>query len=280
MATTDTTKKSVAKKAPAKEVKAPANLPAGKAGKVVAETPAPTTPKKYKVSVTEAPVFAMDGSSKGTVALPPELFAVAWNGDLVHQVVVGMQANARPVTAHTKFRGEVSGGGKKPWKQKGTGRARHGSTRSPIWKGGGVTHGPRAEKIYTVKINKKMRVAAFASVLSRKLQDGEVIFVDSLAFKLPKTTEAVMFIKALAKASGRSELATKRKNAAVIALMSKDLNIEKSFSNIGSLMTAEVRNLNPVEIMNKKFLVIEKPAESIKILQSRFMSKAVTGETA
>ena len=262
---TDTTKKTTAKKAPAKKV----------ASEAVA-TPA----KKMKVSVTEAPVFAMDGGSKGTIALPPELFAVAWNGDLVHQVVVGMQANARPVTAHTKNRGEVSGGGKKPWKQKGTGRARHGSSRSPIWKGGGVTHGPRAEKIYAVKINKKMRSAALASVLSRKLQDGEIIFVDSLAFKLPKTKEAVTFLGALAKASGRSELATKRKNAAVIALMAKDVNIEKSFSNIGSLMTAEVRNLNPVEIMNKKFLVIEKPAESIKILQSRFAGKAVTGETA
>lgn len=268
MATDPTKKKTVAKKAPAKEAKAPSK-------KVASETvSAPVASKKVKVSVTEAPIFSMDGSSKGTIALPPELFAVAWNGDLVHQVVVGMQANARPITAHTKFRGEVSGGGKKPWKQKGTGRARHGSSRSPIWKGGGVTHGPRAEKIYAVKINKKMRTAAFASVLSKKLQDGEVIFVDSLAFKLPKTKEAMGVIGALAKASGRGELATKRKNAGVIALSSKDANTEKSFSNIGSFMTQEVRNLNPVEIMNKKFLVIEKPAESIKILQARFAKGA------
>ena len=255
---TDTTKKT-ATKTPAKKVLSEAiAVPA----------------KKMKVSVTEATVFAMDGSSKGTIALPPELFAVAWNGDLVHQVVLGMQANARPVTAHTKDRSEVSGGGKKPWKQKGTGRARHGSSRSPIWKGGGVTHGPRAEKVYAVKINKKMRVAAFASVLSRKLQDGEVIFVDSFDFKLPKTKEAMAVLGALAKASGRSELATKRKNAAVIALSEKNANIEKSFSNIGSLVTSEVRNLNPVEIMNKKFLVIEKPDVSIKILQSRFNKAA------
>lgn len=265
MATDPTKKKTAAKKAPAK--------------KVASETvSAPVASKKAKVSVTEAPVFSMDGSSKGTIALPPELFAVAWNGDLVHQVVVGMQANARPITAHTKFRGEVSGGGKKPWKQKGTGRARHGSSRSPIWKGGGVTHGPRAEKIYAVKINKKMRHAAFASVLSKKLQDGEVIFVESLDFKLPKTKDAVTFIKTLAKASGRGELATKRKNAGVIALSGKDTHTEKSFSNIGSFMTAEVRNLNPVEIMNKKFLVIEKPAESIKILQARFEKSLPTGE--
>jgi large subunit ribosomal protein L4 len=208
------------------------------------------------------------------------IFGAKSNDTLLHQVYVALMSNLRKAIAHTKDRGERRGGGKKPWKQKGTGRARHGSSRSPIWKGGGVTHGPRAEKVYAVKINKKMRLAALASVLSRKLQDGEIIFVDSLAFKLPKTKEAVTFLGALAKASGRSELATKRKNAAVIALMAKDANIEKSFSNIGSLMTQEVRNLNPVEIMNKKFLVIEKPAESIKILQSRFVSKAVTGETA
>lgn len=281
MATDPTKKKTVTKhpksitNASGKGAKQPAKVAKEPTKKVASTAEAsPVSPKKYKVSVTEAPVFSMSGESKGTVNLPPELFAVAWNADLVHQVVTGMQANARPVTAHTKTRGEVSGGGKKPWKQKGTGRARHGSSRSPIWKGGGVTHGPRAEKIYSVKINKKMRTAAFASVLSRKLQDGEIIFVESLTFKLPKTKEALSVIGALAKASGRGELATKRKNAGVIALSSKDANTEKSFGNIGSFLTAEVRNLNPVEIMNKKFLVIEKPAESIKILQTRFTKSA------
>src|SRR5262249_46854734 len=143
--------------------------------------------EKATVSASEATIFDIKGGKAGTVSLPAELFAAPWNADLVHQVVTGMQANARPTVANTKFRGEVSGGGKKPWKQKGTGRARHGSTRSPIWVGGGTTHGPRAEKVYAVKINKKMRSAALASVLSKKLADGEVIFVDSLAFSAPKT---------------------------------------------------------------------------------------------
>jgi large subunit ribosomal protein L4 len=185
-----------------------------------------------------------------------------------------MEANARPVTAHTKFRGEVSGGGKKPWKQKGTGRARHGSNRSPIWKGGGVTHGPRAEKDYSVKINRKMRVAALATVLSRKHRDGQVIFVDSFAFSTPKTKDAKAMIVALAKGAGVSELATKRKNAAVFAFAKKDATSEKAYRNIGSLTLEEVRNLNPVDLVNKKFLVIENPTESLAVLSARLAKKA------
>jgi large subunit ribosomal protein L4 len=251
-------KKTVAKKAPA-------------AKKVAAST----MPKSAKKEVSmEATVWNAAGAKAGSVSLPEELFNVAWNSDLVHQVVVGMQANARPTTAHTKFRGEVSGGGKKPWKQKGTGRARHGSNRSPIWKGGGVTHGPRAEKNYSVKINRKMRVAALAVVLSRKHRDGQIIFVDSFAFQTPKTKDAMVMIKALALGAGAPELATKRKNAAVFAFAKKDSTSEKSFRNIGSLTLEEVRNLNPVDLVNKKFLVIENPAESLAVLTSRLTKKA------
>jgi large subunit ribosomal protein L4 len=250
-------KKTVAKKAPAKKV---------------AAAPTPKSAKK-EVSL-EATVWNAAGVKTGSVTLPEELFAVKWNSDLVHQVVVGMEANARPVTAHTKFRGEVSGGGKKPWKQKGTGRARHGSNRSPIWKGGGVTHGPRAEKDYSVKINRKMRVAALATVLSRKHRDGQVIFVDSFAFSTPKTKDAKAMIIALAKGAGMPELATKRKNAAVFAFAKKDSTSEKAYRNIGSLTLEEVRNLNPVDLVNKKFLVIENPAESLAVLSARLTKKA------
>jgi large subunit ribosomal protein L4 len=230
-----------------------------------------TSKKTTKAPVSlEAKIFTMDGKESGSVTLPAEIFHAKWNADLVHQVVIGMQANARHSIAHTKFRGEVSGGGKKPWKQKGTGRARHGSTRSPIWKGGGVTHGPRAEKDYSVKINKKMRLAALKSVLSRKWADGEVIFIDSLNFVAPKTKEAKGVLVAIAKASGQDSLATKRKNAAVVAFASKDTVAEKSLRNIGSIITEEVRNLNPVDLMNKKYLVISSPKESLEVLANRF----------
>ncbi|MEK9184481.1 MAG: 50S ribosomal protein L4 [Patescibacteria group bacterium] len=254
-----TVKKTVAKKAPAKKT-APK--------KAVEAASAPKAEKKV-VSASEATIYTMAGASAGTIALPAELFAQPWKADLVHQVVVGMQANARPTIAHTKFRGEVSGGGKKPWKQKGTGRARHGSNRSPIWKGGGVTHGPRAEKIYAVKINRKMRAAALASVLSRKWRDGEIVFVDSLSLGKPATKDAKNALIAIANASGMQGLVTKRKNAAVVALSQKDANIEKSFRNMGHLMTEEVRNLNPVDLMNKKFLVIENPVVSLPVLSAR-----------
>ncbi len=233
--------------------------------KVSAKTPATKKP----VSL-EATIYTMDGKENGTLTLPEDIFGAKWNADLVHQVVVGMQANARHSIAHTKFRSEVSGGGKKPWKQKGTGRARHGSNRSPIWKGGGVTHGPRAEKDYSVKINRKMRLAALRVVLSRKWKDGEIIFVDTMNFAAPKTKDAKGALVAIAKGAGRDTLATKRKNAAVIAFATKDTVAEKSLRNIGSIMTEEMRNLNPVDLLNKKFLVVANPADSIQVLANRF----------
>lgn len=240
--------------------------------KAAPKAAAPKVAPKKEVSL-EATVWSNTGTKASTIQLPAELFAAQWNADLVHQVVIGMQANARPVTAHTKFRGEVSGGGKKPWKQKGTGRARHGSNRSPIWKGGGVTHGPRAEKDYSVKINRKMRVAALASVLSRKLRDGQIIFVDSFAFTTPKTKDAKAMLVAIAKGANMNELVTKRKNAAVVAFAKKDSASEKSFRNIGSLTLAEIRNINPVDLMTKKYLVIENPTEALPVLTARLAKK-------
>lgn len=233
-----------------------------------------TTTKKAENTSLEATIYTALGAQAGSITLPESLFGVSWNSDLVHQVVTGMQANARPTTAHTKFRGEISGGGKKPWKQKGTGRARHGSTRSPIWRGGGVTHGPRAEKDYSVKINRKMRAAALATILSRKHRDGEVIFVDALSFAAPSTKEAKAALVAVATASGKAELATKRKNAAVVAFAKKDTTAEKSLRNIGSLTLEEVRNLNPVDLVTKRYLIIENPAESLKTLEARLSKKA------
>jgi large subunit ribosomal protein L4 len=217
-----------------------------------------------------AKVYSKDGKETGSVTLPESVFGVAWNADLVHEVVLGMQANARGISsAHTKGRGEVSGGGKKPWKQKGTARARHGSTRSPIWVGGGVAHGPRNEKDYSVKINKKVRAKAFATVLSKKFADGEVIFVDSLAMTEPKAKDAKATIVAVAKASGNDALATKRKNAAVVVLSTRDLATEKSFRNFGNYEVVMAKDVNPVELLTYKYVVIADAPASVEVFEKR-----------
>lgn len=217
-----------------------------------------------------AKVYSKDGKEAGNVTLPESVFGTTWNADLVHQVVLGMQGNARGISsAHTKGRGEVRGGGKKPWKQKGTGRARHGSTRSPIWVGGGVAHGPRNEKDYSVKINKKVRAKALATVLAKKLADNEIIFVDSLKMGEPKAKDAKASIVAIAKGSGNESLATKRKNAALVVLSTRDLATEKSFRNFGNYEVAMAKDVNPVDLLTYKYVVIADAQASVEVLEKR-----------
>src|SRR5271165_1420212 len=128
----------------------------------------------------ETAIYNAQGKKTGTLALPENIFGVAWNDALMHQVVTSMMDNARTPVAHVKDRGAVRGGGKKPWKQKGTGRARVGSTRSPIWRGGGVTHGPRNDRIFEVEIPKKMRRKALFMMLSEKAKDKTLIILDKI----------------------------------------------------------------------------------------------------
>ncbi|MFM7088905.1 MAG: 50S ribosomal protein L4 [Candidatus Paceibacterota bacterium] len=217
----------------------------------------------------EAKVYNQKGEVAGNITLPARVFGVKWRSDLVHQVVEGMRSNKRAGTADTKGRGEVSGGGKKPWKQKGTGRARHGSTRSPIWVGGGVAHGPLAEKNYKKKISKKMRAQALFSVLSRKMKDGEILFVDSLVMSKIKTKDAITVVEKISKASGWKDLPTAKKSKALVALFGRNETAEKSYRNIPALETIFLKNLNPVEVLNHKYLIIENPEESVKFLDTR-----------
>ena len=225
--------------------------------------------KEKKVISLEIPIFSMDGVKVGMFTLPESLFTAPWRSDLVHQVTTAMQANARQNRASTKDRAEVSGGGKKPWKQKGTGQARHSSTRSPIWRHGGVTFGPNSERNYSEKINKKMRMQALISVLSRKAKDGEIILVDTLTFAEPKSAVAKVMLAKLAEGTGATPLVSKKKNAALLALATYDTNAIKSFSNFGNVTTEEVRNLNPLNVMTAKYLIIEKPEEAFAALVAR-----------
>ena len=223
-----------------------------------------------------AKIYSVEGKEAGSIALPEAVFGVAWNPDMVHEVVTGMQANARAGTAHTKDRSEVRGGGKKPWKQKGTGRARHGSRRSPIWSGGGIAHGPRGDKDYSVKINKKVRAKALASVLSKKFTDNEVIFVDALAMTEPKTKAAKAVLASLATAAGQAQLATKRKNAAVVVLSSRDLATEKSFRNFGNIEVVQAKDINPVDLLTYKYVVVSHPVATVEILAGRVLPTTPT----
>jgi len=213
----------------------------------------------------EANIYNQEGKSTGKIKLPEAVFGLPWNADLVHEVVRLMNSNSRDSIANTKTRGEVRGGGKKPWQQKGTGRARHGSRRSPIWVGGGVAHGPRAEKNYSRKINKKARVKALYTILSRKMKDGEILFIDSLNISAPKAKEAKGILNSLAKIKGYELLSSKKHNAAIFAFDKKQDAVSKSFRNFGNVSIEEFRSINPVSVLSHKYLIVANPAESLKI---------------
>ena len=222
----------------------------------------------------KAPIYNKEGKEVGTVDVSDAVFGARWNGDLVHQVVTAMQANARPVVASTKGRGEVRGGGKKPWRQKGTGRARHGSRRSPIWRGGGTTHGPLKERTYAQKINRTMRAKALFTVLSKKNKDGQVLFVDALSFAAPKTKDAKAIMTSLAKVQGFTGL-SKRSHAALIALPTNDANTKKSFRNFGSILVEEARNINPVDALAYKHIIVVNPEKSVATIEKRTEKKKI-----
>lgn len=219
----------------------------------------------------ETKVYNQKGKEGGKITLPVSVFDLAWNADLVHEVVNSLLSSKRTNVAHTKDRSEVSGTGKKPWQQKGTGRARHGSRRSPIWVGGGIAHGPRNEKNYDRKVNKKAKAKAFATVLSAKMRDGEIIFLDSLSFEEPKTKVAKELLSNLSK--DFSGLVSKKKNSAVVALSSNEKNAEKSFANIGNVSVAKTKDLSIIDVLNAKYLVLENAEQAVKILEERVSIK-------
>ena len=180
--------------------------------------------------------------------------------------------NERTPVAHTKNRGDVSGGGRKPWRQKGTGRARHGSSRSPLWRGGGVTFGPRNDKNYTKKINKKMKTKALYTVLSEKLRSNELLFIDDISFSAPKTADAKKTISTLGGIKGFENLATKKRNNAYIALGENTENkrdTRLSFRNFGNIRVDAFKDMNVSGLLNYKYLIIERPEESIELISKK-----------
>ncbi|HOI60061.1 MAG TPA: 50S ribosomal protein L4 [Candidatus Pacearchaeota archaeon] len=186
--------------------------------------------------------------------LDKDIFEVPMNSNLVHQIVTSQMSNRRQVIAHTKTRAEVSGGGKKPWRQKGTGKARHGSIRSPIWVGGGITFGPRSERNFKKDVPKKMKRKALFMVLSEKIKDDSLIVVDSFDVNEIKTKEFKKILDGL-----------QLKGSILLALEDVNENIIKSARNIEKVATIQARDLNCLDILTYKYLVMtEKGIEKIK----------------
>jgi large subunit ribosomal protein L4 len=213
-------------------------------------------------------IYTTEGKVSKTFELPEEIFGAQYNADLIAQVVTSQASNRRAGTAHTKNRGEVAGTNKKPWAQKGSGRARHGSAQSPIWKGGGVTFGPRNEKSYKKTITKSMKSGALFSLLSAKLKQGKIIFVESFP-SVSKTQDADTLMQGLTAIEGFKTLTHKKKNNVYLTLSKSDATFKRSFRNLPYMTLHNVEDLNPLDIANSRYLVIADPEESIKYLSSK-----------
>lgn len=203
-------------------------------------------------------VYNHKNEKAGKMELSDKIFKTKWNPDLVHQAIAAQTANRREVLAHAKGRGEVRGGGRKPWKQKGTGRARHGSIRSPLWKGGGVTFGPVKEKIFSRKINKKMRKLAIWSVLSKKLKDEELKILDTFGIEEMKTKNLLKLIKNL----------SARETSNLIVPSRENKSIKRIAANIPKAEAISPLSLNLYDLLRYKNIIFEKKA--VEELESHY----------
>jgi large subunit ribosomal protein L4 len=199
-------------------------------------------------------VVNLEGKKVSTTELPASIFEAPIKPDLMHQALVRQQANARLGTHSTKSRGEVSGGGRKPWKQKGTGRARHGSTRSPIWVGGGGAHTPKPHG-YTLRMPRKMRRAALRSALSAKAAQSEIVVVDAMTLPTSKTGEMAKALRGLVGAG-----------TALIVLAAADENVERSIRNLSQAKTLRAQYLNIRDILGFDRLLL--PLGALEVIQS------------
>lgn len=191
----------------------------------------------------KAPLFAADGTSKGTVDLDPDVFGIEPNMAVLHQVVTAQLAAKRSGTASTKTRGEVSGGGAKPWRQKGLGRARHGSTRSPIWVGGGIAHGPKPRS-YAQRTPKKMKRLALRSALSARANESAILVVDQIDWAEPKTKQAAALLRAMGADS-----------KTLVVLDRSDVVAAKSFRNLSDVAIVEPGHLTAYDVLAADWVV-------------------------
>lgn len=200
----------------------------------------------------EAELRDIANNKKGSVSLPDAVFGLSARKDILHASVVGFLANQRQGTHATKTKGLVSGGGKKPWKQKHTGRARSGSSRSPIWRGGGTIFGPQPRD-YSYELPRKFKKRALGEALSAKLSGGEVTVIENMAVEKPKTKEMVSMLRNLG-LDGKSVL---------IILPERDLNVMFSARNIPGVKVMRAADINPYEVLTSESILITKAAVSV-----------------
>jgi len=211
----------------------------------------------------ESPVYDVSGKEVSSVKLAPEIFNVKMNHNLIYQVATSQMANRRKVIAHTKDRSEVRGGGRKPWRQKGTGRARHGSIRSPLWRGGGVTFGPTTARVFKKEIPKKMRRLAFFMVISAKAKNNFLILLDELKIEKPKTKLMDEIIKNL-----KLKIKNFGDGSVLIALPEMDKNLILAMRNLANVETIQAKDLNALDLLSFKYLLM--PKETIKVIKETF----------
>ncbi len=204
-------------------------------------------------------ILNQEGTKVGDTELDAKIFGIKPVRGLIEQAIVTILANRRPVLAHTKTRGDVRGGGIKPWRQKGTGRARQGSIRSPQWKGGGVVHGPRKNRNYSIKMNAQARRKALKMVLSDKAQTEHLTVVDTIALKAAKTKEFAAILKALP--IGKTRL---------VVLPKTDLSLVKAGRNIPGVTFIRADSLNTYDIVRHNRLIVL--AEALPVISKTFAS--------
>lgn len=216
-------------------------------------------------------VYNQTAEKSGNIELSEKVFGLKISEPLVHQAMVTQMANERQVLAHTKGRSEVRGGGKKPWRQKGTGRARVGSSRSPIWIGGGVTFGPTKDRNFKKKINRKMKQQALCMVLSDRASNNGLIILDKFDVAEYKTKTVNDIIKKVENKIFNKEENKKAKRSILVVSNDKSEPFKYSIRNLAGIKLINLENINIVDLLNYKNLIVTEAA--VKKLEELYSGK-------
>ncbi len=217
----------------------------------------------------EITIYNASGKSSGAAMVPDRLFGAKMNADLVWQVATSQMSNARQVLAHAKTRSEVRGGGKKPWRQKGTGRARHGSIRSPIWIGGGAAHGPSKDVNFKKTVTKVAARQALAAVLSARVTDGHFMAVDSITITSGKTKDAAQALTALARKGFNGYTDAARILVVLAGDKAADAATVRAIANLPSVRAMRAQDLNALTVLAFPYVIAAKDA--LAVLEKTFL---------